>query len=639
MARWQWRRVPLSALGAAAAVAVIAASAALGLQRMDRSRSGERVRSAAQSGAQRASDALRGQLAGFEVQVQNATGNPRLVAALDADVDEETLRDLVLTEPWWEAFRKSVDGFGLIRERDARTVASGVPYGLDWAPLVETARAGRKTASEVRSAAGQVLMIAASPIPLRSGKRSPVLVALRSLDIAAVSMIAERARGAVGISDGRRLLVGATAAGADMGVLRQVVTAPAPGVTLVGGPEGTAVAAWPLAGGLRLLVSAGAAESGTGGGVSWAALATALVGLLASLAVFRIASRRRLPAPGAAGGVTSDSAAVTSSVGRYTLVDRIGQGGMAEIYSAVAMGEGGFRRPLVIKKLRPELVSDPVAVAQFCDEANLLAALHHANIVAVHDFSRTGDQYFLAEEYVLGRNLGQILRRCAERRGRSTGIDGAAVGYVALEVLKALDYAHNLTDEQGVSLGIVHRDVSPANVMISARAEVKLLDFGVVKTAAGTRAANNNEAGVAKGNVTYMSPEHARGADIDSRADLYSLALSLVFCLTGKPLYDAETTYGLLMKAAAGPGPEELAVVNSLPAPFARVLRRALAAHLSERHQTAREMAADLEPAAAGGGPRLTALVTELYGPELDVEARRLSTFSSTGTMVRRVGA
>jgi eukaryotic-like serine/threonine-protein kinase len=301
------------------------------------------------------------------------------------------------------------------------------------------------------------------------------------------------------------------------------------------------------------------------------------------------------------------------------------------------MGEGGFRRPLVIKKLRPELVSDPVAVAQFCDEANLLAALHHANIVAVHDFSRTGDQYFLAEEYVLGRNLGQLLRRSAERRNRSTGLDGAAVGHVAVEVLKALDYAHNLTDEQGVSLGIVHRDVSPANVMISARAEVKLLDFGVVKTA-GTRA-SNNEAGVAKGNVTYMSPEHARGADIDSRADLYSLALSLVFCLTGKPLYDAETTYGLLMKAAAGPGPEELAVVNSLPAPFARVLRRALAAHIGERHQTAREMAADLEPAAMGGSQRLAALVTELYGPELDGEARRLSTFSSTGTMVRRVGS
>ena len=138
----------------------------------------------------------------------------------------------------------------------------------------------------------------------------------------------------------------------------------------------------------------------------------------------------------------------------------------------------------MIKRLRPELSIDPNAVAQFCDEANLLAALHHPNIVAVHDFGRSQSQYFLAEEYVVGRDLGRLVdaplraRRAARRPSRSSPTS-------ACELLKALEYAHGLTNEMGRPLGIVHRDVSPENVMVSARGEVKLLDFGVVKASRG----------------------------------------------------------------------------------------------------------------------------------------------------------
>src|SRR5262245_34876468 len=176
---------------------------------------------------------------------------------------------------------------------------------------------------------------------------------------------------------------------------------------------------------------------------------------------------------------------------------------MAEVYTAVTTGDGGFRRPVVIKRLRPTLAGEPLAVSQFCDEANLLAALHHPNIVAVQDFGRAGDELFLAEEYVLGRNLGRIVERSLARRGRPPAPE--VVGSVARELLQALGYAHNMYDENGAPMGIVHRDVSPENIMVSVRGDVKLLDFGVVKSAGGR--VSKTELGVIKGNVMFMSPE------------------------------------------------------------------------------------------------------------------------------------
>ena len=140
-----------------------------------------------------------------------------------------------------------------------------------------------------------------------------------------------------------------------------------------------------------------------------------------------------------------------TTIGRYTIVERIGQGGMADIYSAVTAGDGSFRRPVVIKRLRPELSIDPNAVAQFCDEANLLAALHHPNIVAVHDFGRSQSQYFLAEEYVVGRDLGRLVERRFVAARRPPPVE--VIAYVGVEVLKALEYAHGLTNEHGPAAG------------------------------------------------------------------------------------------------------------------------------------------------------------------------------------------
>jgi serine/threonine-protein kinase len=318
---------------------------------------------------------------------------------------------------------------------------------------------------------------------------------------------------------------------------------------------------------------------------------------------------------------TTHLPAAITSVGRYKVVDRIGQGGMAEIYSAVTTGEGGFRRAVVIKRLRPTLTDDPIAVAQFSDEANLLAALHHPNIVAVQDFGRAGDQLFLAEEYVLGRDLGRLVKRSLSRDDRPPPLE--VVAYVCHELLKGLDYAHGLRNEEGRPLGIVHRDVSPENIMVSSSGEVKLLDFGVGKSAEAR--ASKSESGVIKGNVTFMSPEQARGLGTDARADLYALALVIYYCLAGKPLYDSDTTYGLILKAGAGPGQDEWAAVAELPEAIGPFLRRAWAPEIERRHQTAREMAAELEPMIGDGAKRTLALMTHLFGDDLAQEAKRMN--------------
>ena len=305
-----------------------------------------------------------------------------------------------------------------------------------------------------------------------------------------------------------------------------------------------------------------------------------------------------------------------STFGRYRLLERLGEGGMAELYTAVLHGAEGFRRVYVVKRLRPEVARNRSAVEQFIDEAKLGSTLVHSNIVPVFDFGKVGDEYFLAQEYIIGRDLGKMVTRHLERMGRPLG--ERMMLYVVHEVLEALSYAHNRTDAAGHPIGLVHRDISPGNVMVTARGEVKLFDFGIVK---GEGRVSKTDVGVVKGNVSFMSPEQARGQAVDARSDLFSLGLVLYYGLTGEQLYPGQSTFDQLMRAATGPRTEQLKLVAELPQTAVSIVSRALAVDPGLRFQSAAEFAAAVAPYVAGGKAEAAAVIQQLFAEEFKRES------------------
>ncbi|HLK89699.1 MAG TPA: serine/threonine-protein kinase, partial [Polyangia bacterium] len=271
-------------------------------------------------------------------------------------------------------------------------------------------------------------------------------------------------------------------------------------------------------------------------------------------------------------------------------------------------------------RLRAELSRDPAVVAQFIDEAKLGSTLVHSNVIPVFDFGKVGDEYYLATEYILGRDMGRVTGRSIERLERPANL--TTVLYMAAQTLSALEYAHSKLGDSGRPLGIVHRDVSPSNILLSARGEVKLFDFGIVKAEGRV---TKTQHGVVKGNVSFMSPEQARGGNVDGRADLFSLGLVMYYCLTGNVLYRGETTYELLVKAATGPGPDELARIAALPGPTAAIVGKALEVDPAKRFQSAAEFAAALAAHTAGGAAAAAATMASLFADDFRAEEARFA--------------
>ncbi|RMF59325.1 MAG: serine/threonine protein kinase, partial [Calditrichaeota bacterium] len=210
--------------------------------------------------------------------------------------------------------------------------------------------------------------------------------------------------------------------------------------------------------------------------------------------------------------------------GKYELLERLAVGGMAEVFRARVRAEGGFEKHLVIKRILPHLSSDSEFVVMLIDEAKIAVCLSHPNIVQVYDLGKIEGTYFIAMEFIEGGDLREILRRCAQRN-ITVPIDHAI--YITTEVLKGLDYAHSKragTKESATPLQIIHRDISPPNILLSYAGEVKIVDFGIAK--ASTRMMET-AAGVLKGKFEYMSPEQASGLAVDARTDLFSTALLL----------------------------------------------------------------------------------------------------------------
>ena len=274
--------------------------------------------------------------------------------------------------------------------------------------------------------------------------------------------------------------------------------------------------------------------------------------------------------------------------GRYILLERIAIGGMAEIFKAKAPGLGGFEKILAIKRLHPRYSQDADFIEMLIDEARITVELAHGNIGQIFDLGRCEDHYFIAMEHIDGRDLYRVMKRLKELR-RPWPINGAA--YVAMEACSGLDYAHRKKDRVGRALNIIHRDVSPQNVLLSFEGDCKLVDFGIAKAALR---AYETEAGIIKGKFYYMSPEQAKGEPLDHRTDIFSLGIVLYEMLTGELLYKDEDDITLLSRVRRADirPPSELR--SDVPRDLERIVMWALGRDRDERFPSARHMQREL---------------------------------------------
>lgn len=308
--------------------------------------------------------------------------------------------------------------------------------------------------------------------------------------------------------------------------------------------------------------------------------------------------------------------------GRYQLFERIGAGGMAEIFLARARTELGGARLVVVKQILPALSGNEKFAEMLITEAKLAARLSHANVVQVFDLGRHESVLFIAMEYIEGFDLNDLLRRCA-RSGVPLPIDFSLL--VAMEALRGLGYAHRLADDAGAPLGIVHRDVSPSNVLISFEGEVKLCDFGIARA---NDIADLLSEDVIKGKASYMSPEQARGNALDARADLFALGIVLWELLSGRKLYKVGSDGRHLLDLARA---AEIPPIPTRGLPFESdlhgIVGKALATNVSDRYPTAQSMLRDLEDYVArarlvASPIRFGEWVRDNFGENI-VEARR----------------
>ena len=228
--------------------------------------------------------------------------------------------------------------------------------------------------------------------------------------------------------------------------------------------------------------------------------------------------------------------------GKYYLLDRIATGGMAEIFKAKSYSTAGFEKLQVIKRILSHLSDNEEFVDMFIDEAKISVSLQHANIVQIYDFGKIRENYFISMEWIDGRDVKQLLRKLA---GRRKLLPEEFAVYIAHETCKGLYFAHQKTNLQGENLQIIHRDMSPSNVIIGFEGEVKVADFGIAK--AGMSQYTTKD-GVLKGKFEYMSPEQAHGKSLSQQSDLFSVGIILYEMLTGRRLFKTETELMTLEK-------------------------------------------------------------------------------------------
>jgi len=281
-------------------------------------------------------------------------------------------------------------------------------------------------------------------------------------------------------------------------------------------------------------------------------------------------------------------ASATADTARYRVIEQLESGGMAEVFRAESTGLEGFRKQVAIKRVLPHLGRKPKFISMFLDEARLSAQLSHSNCVQVFDIGVRDDAYFIVMEFVDGANLKSIATSF-QNQGRTFPIPAAA--YIAHEVCKGLSYAHELRDRSGAPLHLVHRDVSPPNVLVTQHGEVKIVDFGLAKASSQLEP---SEPGVIKGKFAYLSPEAAHGEDVDCRTDIFAVGIILWELLAARRLFTGDTDVQVLHKVQAAKVPPIAQINRSVPPELERIVSRALARDRDERYPSARELGQDL---------------------------------------------
>jgi serine/threonine-protein kinase len=271
---------------------------------------------------------------------------------------------------------------------------------------------------------------------------------------------------------------------------------------------------------------------------------------------------------------------------RYTITERLDHGGMAEVFRGVAESMQGFKKSVAIKRILPSLTKNQKFVAMFLDEARLSLFLQHANIVQVFDISKTPDNaYFLVMEYIDGCNLKALIERHKQRTRR---IEIAHSIYVMTECCKALNYAHFLEHpETNEPLGIVHRDISPPNILLSKQGEIKLVDFGLAKA---NSQIESTDQGVVKGKFSYLSPEAASGVEVDHRADVFAVGIILWEMFTGRRLFYGENDYQTVELVRQARVPSIAALNPEIEPELEAIVRKALARDANDRYQNAADL-------------------------------------------------
>src|SRR5882672_4475583 len=273
---------------------------------------------------------------------------------------------------------------------------------------------------------------------------------------------------------------------------------------------------------------------------------------------------------------------------RYRVIEKLASGGMAEVFRAESAGLEGFKKQVAIKRVLPHLSEKKKFISMFLDEARLSAHLSHSNCVQVFDIGVGDNAYFIVMEFVDGANL-KTIAESLKKQGKNFPVSAAV--FIAHEICKGLSYAHELCDTNGAALNIVHRDMSPPNVLITKYGEVKIVDFGLAKA---NSQLEKSEPGIIKGKFSYLSPEAAMGQDVDHRTDIFAVGIILWELLAGQRLFLGETDFQTVKKVQQAVIPPVTQYNRYVRPDLERIVNGALARDPNQRYQTARDLGRDL---------------------------------------------